>query len=223
MIDAKNSYTFFYIAIKFDEKTNNCEIPVNSMKTIFKSKQELHNWFQQDAGCYLPKLNKTPIQFLREVLAGRKGLLKKKDIDSVGTIPRLEEFNLKSLWQVVKNRKDFMHFFPNIPEGSKTLPDRDYLLNVLNTIENKCITKMFAEARKRREELEIKEKMEAENLVEVNANWVDALMATERTAKMKGRTMEMIQKKAKKIRKPRQKKFTSKISNDLKSLDFKVI
>lgn len=47
-----------------------------------------------------------------------------------GKIPHFEEFRVKSIRELVKNKPDFKAYFPDIGPNSKCLPDRDYLLNV---------------------------------------------------------------------------------------------
>ncbi len=56
---------------------------------------------------------------------GKKLLIKLKDVDMIGKIPHFEEFRVKSIWELVKNKPDFKAYFPDIDTNSKSLPDRD--------------------------------------------------------------------------------------------------
>ena len=53
------------------------------MKNLVRTKQELYNLFRQEGGFYLPSIRKTPLQFLKDVLIGKKDLLKTEAIDRV--------------------------------------------------------------------------------------------------------------------------------------------
>jgi hypothetical protein len=50
------------------------------MKNLVRTKRELYNLFRQEGGYYLPSISKkTPLQFLKDVLIGKKELLKTEE------------------------------------------------------------------------------------------------------------------------------------------------
>ena len=70
--------------------------------------------------------------FLKDVLSGKKQLLKKAEVNYIH-VPQYDELSVKALWPEVKKDGDFMAFFPSVyPKGKG--PPRDYFFNVLNTI-----------------------------------------------------------------------------------------
>ena len=73
------------------------EVPLNSIANIFRTKVELYTLLQNHGGYYLPSLEKTPCQFLRDFLVGKKLLLKLKDVKTKGKIPRFELLRVKKI------------------------------------------------------------------------------------------------------------------------------
>jgi hypothetical protein len=68
------------MAIIIVPKTKNTLIPLKNLKNLVRTKQELYNLFKQEGGYYLPPISKTPLQFLKDVLIGKKELLKTEEI-----------------------------------------------------------------------------------------------------------------------------------------------
>ena len=193
---------------------------MNSIANVFRTKEELYTLLQNHGGYYLPPLVKTPCQFLRDFLVGKKLLLKLKDVETTGKIPRFEEFGVKNIWDLVKDKLDFKPYFPDIPAGSKNLPDRDYLLNVVNTLEADLITTIFAESMKKRQELNFKER-ETDRVMEIKPELFELIMNSDQRSSKKGKLLNIIQKKSVgKIKKPKKKKFTALVNKSFK-LEFK--
>ena len=95
---------------------------MNSIGNIFRSKAELYTLLQNYGGFYLPPLEKTSCIFLKDVLVGKKLLLKVKAVEPTGKIPQLEEFRVKNLWELFKERPDFKVYFPDINPQFKQSP-----------------------------------------------------------------------------------------------------
>ncbi len=194
------------------------EIPIKLIGNIFRTKEELYTLIRDHGGYYLPPISHTPVQFLNDVLLGKKLLLKYKDVETTGEIPRIEEFRVKSLWDLIKARADFRPYFPDIPDSSNKLPDRKYMMNVMNTLEADVITTVFAEAMKKRKELNFKE-AETKKTVEMKPEWWDIIFKADQKSKRKGKILPMMQRKNK-VKRKKIKKFTSRMTSDFK-LDFK--
>ena len=66
------------------------------------------------------------------ILAGKKNLLKKKEVQEI-KVPKYEELSVKTLYPQFTKDPEMMQFFPDeYPEGKG--PPRTYFFNVLNTV-----------------------------------------------------------------------------------------
>ena len=83
------------------------------MKALFRTKEKLYNIFLE---YYLPPIGKRTIQFLEDVLVGKKVLRKRGDVN------RLED-KIKKIWQIVKSRSDLLVRFPDY-QGPKLLKEK---------------------------------------------------------------------------------------------------
>ena len=73
--------------------------------------------------------------FGRDILSGRKKLLKKADVKWVEHLPSWPEFNTKRIWLSAKARADWDEikmYFPDFVNDA--LPNKQYLVNVINSV-----------------------------------------------------------------------------------------
>jgi hypothetical protein len=70
--------------------------------------------------------------FLKQVLAGRKHLLKRDEVHH-SEISKYAEFRVKSVYNVFKDDARVMSFLPDLKTASK-LPDRNWVLIVVNSL-----------------------------------------------------------------------------------------
>ena len=160
----------------------------------------------------MPSIKKTPLQFLKDVLIGKKDLLKTEAIDRVERpIPRYTELSVKNFWKLVKTRSDLKLRFPDYREG--VFPEKFYLYDVLNTLEDACITKLIAQCKELREgeEIKVKNEEETERVLEVTEKYMGMFMNSSKTSKERGKALDFIQRKAKPRTIPRKKKFTTEL------------
>lgn len=68
--------------------------------------------------------------FLRDVLAGRKKLLRGNQIRRQTYIPRYAELHIPTLWAEVKNLAHVADYFPTSFVTMKRVPNREYLFTV---------------------------------------------------------------------------------------------
>ena len=61
---------------------------------------------------YLPDENVVNKDFLKDVLSGKKQLMKKTDVQKIA-VPHYDELSVKALWPDVKKDAEFMKFFPD--------------------------------------------------------------------------------------------------------------
>ena len=82
--------------------------------------------------------------FLKEVLAEHKKLLRKSEVNYIA-VPHYDELSVKALWPDVKKDGNFLAFFPSkYPKGKA--PPREYFFNVLNTLHPEYLAKIIAHA-----------------------------------------------------------------------------
>jgi len=70
--------------------------------------------------------------FLKEVLANKKQLLRRADVKEV-SVPHYDELSVRTLWPELKKDPKFMLYFPSIFPKDKG-PPREYFFNILNTL-----------------------------------------------------------------------------------------
>ena len=82
--------------------------------------------------------------FLKEVLAEHKKLLRKSEVNYIA-VPNYDELSVKALLPDVKKDGNFLAFFPSkYPKGKA--PPREYFFNVLNTLHTEYLEKIIAHA-----------------------------------------------------------------------------
>ena len=71
--------------------------------------------------------------FLRQLLTEEKELVEMDRLLPIN-VPHYDELSVKNLWPHVQKNPRLMRFFPDkLPKGR--IPDRDYMFNVMNTLE----------------------------------------------------------------------------------------
>lgn len=63
-------------------------------------------------------------------------------------VPRYKELGLKSVWSYIKSIPEYAVYFPNL--GSNELPQRDFMWNVLATVNPESTEKLIQDARNKR-------------------------------------------------------------------------
>ena len=81
---------------------------------------------------YLPEPSNINKDFLMDVLAGKKLLMKKEDITFV-KVPSYDELSVRRLWPQMQEDKKFMLYFPSSFPKDKG-PSREYFFNILATL-----------------------------------------------------------------------------------------
>ena len=97
---------------------------------------------------YLPDENVVNKDFLKDVLVGKKQLMKKADVQQVA-VPHYDELSVKALWPEVNKDPQFTQYFPDkYPAGRG--PPRQYFFDILNTLYPEYLDKILAHASKER-------------------------------------------------------------------------
>ena len=80
--------------------------------------------------------------FLKEVLAGKKQLMKKTEVKYV-TVPHYDELSVKGLYPMFTKDAEMMAYFPSKYPKGKQAP-RDYFFNILATLHPDYLQQVMA-------------------------------------------------------------------------------
>ena len=72
-------------------------------------------------------------EFIKDVLAGKKMLMKKSEVVSI-EVPHYDELSVRQLWPDLKKDQVFMKYFPTKFPKDKG-PPRKYFFDILNTLQ----------------------------------------------------------------------------------------
>ena len=70
------------------------------------------------------------LTFRKDVLSGRKSLLKVTQIAGVPDVPRIPQINAETIWNDIKHENTIIQYFPEIYVNSARIPDRTYMFVV---------------------------------------------------------------------------------------------
>ena len=93
---------------------------------------------------YLPEANCVNKDFLKDVLTGKKQLMKKADVQRI-TVPHYDELSVKALWPDIKRDPEFTQYFPDTYPAGKG-PPRQYFFDILNTIQPEYLERILKHA-----------------------------------------------------------------------------
>ena len=122
---------------------------------------------------YLPDASAINKDFLRDVLTGKKNLMKKAEVREVA-VPKYDELSVVKLYPTFKDDKKFLSFFPDKFPKDKG-PPRDYFFNILNTLHPEYLAQIMEHAGKQRFAADgVKQK---EQIIEISQFWEEELKA----------------------------------------------
>lgn len=120
---------------------------------------------------YLPDDAVMTKDFLKDVLAGRKMLLRKSEVKPI-MVPQYDELSVKRLFPEFKKDAQFMAYFPDHYPPSRG-PPREYFFNVMNTLQPDYLANIMQHASKERMSTQ-GEDMKNQS-IEISDFWFDAL------------------------------------------------
>ena len=88
-----------------------------------KSKADFYKYLDQHLQYFLPAQNHVNKDFLKQVFAGDKYLLKKQAVTTI-EVPHYDELSVRKLYPQYKKDLDFQKYFPDSFPGDKG-PSRD--------------------------------------------------------------------------------------------------
>ena len=86
--------------------------------------------------------------FLKEVFTEDKFLLALNDVKRIN-VPLYDELSVVTLWPMMKEDKEFMVFFPSKMAKGR-VPDREYFMNILNTVNGDYLQQVMKHAHEER-------------------------------------------------------------------------
>ena len=81
---------------------------------------------------YIPPKNDFTANFGLKLLSKKKKVFTKKEVAFVTGVPKEEEFGIKNIKKMIKEDKEVLSYLPDY--SKKHRPDKNYLLNVINTV-----------------------------------------------------------------------------------------
>ena len=74
------------------------------------------------------------MEFLRDVLSGKKSLFKLKDAVPV-RVPVLKGISVKTVYEYVSNKQQILSYLPDLMDDDIISFDRNFLFTIVNTID----------------------------------------------------------------------------------------
>ena len=100
-----------------------------------KGKSQWIIWWQIWAGqIYLPEERHCTLEFLRAILNGQKSYYVTKDVKLV-SVPRYSEITVKQVINFIFDKPHILKYIPNLKKSSDKSMDREFLFNIVNTVE----------------------------------------------------------------------------------------
>lgn len=107
------------------------KVMARDINSHVKSKSDLHFILSIEGKFHIPHLDNCSMFWMKEVLAGRKKVLKLADIRPV-ICPRLKEFSADKLYSLAMDDEILCQYFPDPNEQRKRPVTRQFLFNVMN-------------------------------------------------------------------------------------------
>ena len=111
--------------------------------------------------------------FLKEIFVEEKFLLELNDVKRIN-VPLYDELSVVTLWPMMKEDKQFMQFFPSKMAKGR-VPDREYFMNILNTVNGDYLQQLMKHAHEERASGNGMAK--AKETIEISDKWWDSLNA----------------------------------------------
>ena len=122
---------------------------------------------------YLPPDTMINKDFLKQVLAGEKSLLKMSELKAVN-VPKYDKLSVKYIHPRIKEDPKVLKYFPNrYPEGR--VPDRTYTFNVYHTVYPEYVQSMIQHAQKQRNA--VTEQSDHHDKILISKEWQEQLEA----------------------------------------------
>ncbi len=92
----------------------------------------------------MPPYNMLNKAWLKDIFAGKKRLLKLKDVNRIA-VPKYDEVSVKGLYDKLLNLKGMKDYFPDKYAKGRTA-DREYMFNIANTLHQNIVEEVVCHA-----------------------------------------------------------------------------
>lgn len=124
---------------EYGRKTGAGLVESNSVKKVhaadimrnFRSKEDFIKILSIEGQFYLPPVQECTVDFLRDVCAGRKGLLQNDEVRVI-YVPRMPELSAKHLLKEAIEDEDINYYLP--PVRDNHVLNKEFLFNIINTV-----------------------------------------------------------------------------------------
>lgn len=105
---------------------------------------------------YLPDIRFCTLTFVKQLLNGEKLYFYSRDVNMV-KVPRFATLSVKIVLDKVASRHDIMRYIPDIKKHDSKAIDREFLFNIVNTVDCEFFNTEIERVEKEREERQVKE------------------------------------------------------------------
>ncbi len=120
-----------------DNKSGNDLSFLTKLQRPIPSLKQIKFFLQKQALRYLPCDKEFTHNFAKDVISGKKKLLAIQDVRSINHFSIYQTLPHKLIWKEVRYETQLNQYFPEYPRG--TVPDKAYMLNVINTVDPEVI------------------------------------------------------------------------------------
>ena len=127
------------------------EITISDIAIRAKSKKEIFHVLTVGGGLYFSPINDSNKKYIQNIMKGfKKKFLYAKNVKLVKT-PHIKGLSIKEIIALARDNSDIDCYLPTY--SYHKYPDRDWIRNVLNTIENQKFQKFISDTLKDRQKL----------------------------------------------------------------------
>ena len=173
------------------ERTGTTKVLTNDLRRFIRSKEDIYHILAVEGQMYVPPYDECSIEFLRDALAGRKLVIRNRDIAMV-VVPKYKEFNLTSMYQSALSDQDLRQYLPE-PVGPKAKPPgRNWLFNVISTVKPDYFETALDECMKSRRD---KAMLQDSKYVEMNESMYNLIMHSKHVSTAtRGKALSLLNK-----------------------------
>ena len=141
---------------------------ISQLRQKFNSKNELYTFLSMECGAFLPKKGSTNVYFLKDIMTGKKEVssillvfnseqyINRKNV-KVSAVPSIKGLAIEDFLNHARGKPDILKYLPAEKDWNHI--DKQWLCDVLFTIDTANFENMVKKAQKERQELMEKNKM----------------------------------------------------------------
>lgn len=141
-LDEKQKVVYAAISKASEEGVDLTEVPLRIIKTALRSRTDLYEFFTNKRRLYLPPIETCSLDFLNQLLDGRKLAFKKDEIVQLD-VKRYAELSIKSLYASFKESETLAKYLPDVTKVERL--DRTFFLSIINQLTHNSLQKKINE------------------------------------------------------------------------------